>query len=110
MNSIAKRKEAVAVERKRLVLPAEADAVRGLAKKYHNDLLGDLEVVHAGADTILRGEIASKVASRKNDDGTYSLFTSDPGLDGFEFVVGERDHKPTLTTRDGQHEYVFVAQ
>lgn len=110
MDSIAKQREAVAIERKRLVLPAEADAVRGLAHKYHNDLLGDVEVVHAGADTILRGEITSKVASRKNDDGTYSLFTSDPGLAGFEFVVGERDHKPTLTTRDGQHEYVFAAQ
>jgi hypothetical protein len=50
------------------------------------------------------------MASRKNDDGTQSLFTIAPGSAGFEFVVGEKDGKRTLTTRDAQHEYVFVEQ
>ena len=40
----------------------------------------------------------------------YSLFTIDPGSAGVEFVVGEKDGKRTLTTRDAQHEYVFVEQ
>jgi hypothetical protein len=47
------------------------------------------------------------VASRKNDDGTTSFITIDPGTDGFEFVVGERAGKRVLVIRDGQHEYVF---
>ena len=50
----------------------------------------------------------STVASHKNDDGTISFITIDPALDGFEFVVSERDGKRALVTRDAQHEYVFV--
>ncbi|HEX8952194.1 MAG TPA: serine hydrolase, partial [Polyangia bacterium] len=56
------------------------------------------------------GEWKSPVASRKNDDGTFSFFTIEPGLGGVELVVGEKDGKRTLTTRDAQHEYVFVEQ
>ena len=48
------------------------------------------------------------MASRKNDDGTTSFITIDPGTDGFEFVVGERAGKRILIIRDGQHEYVFT--
>jgi len=48
------------------------------------------------------------VASRKNDDGTTSFITIDPGTDGFEFVVGEREGKRALVIRDGQHEYTFT--
>ena len=47
------------------------------------------------------------MASRKNDDGTTSFITIDPGTDGFEFVVGEREGKRALIIRDGQHEYTF---
>ena len=54
------------------------------------------------------GEWASSVASRKNDDGTTSFITIDPGEDGFEFVVGNRGGKRVLIIRDGQHEYVFT--
>jgi hypothetical protein len=50
----------------------------------------------------------SKVASRKNDDGTISFITIDPGSIGFEFVVGERSGKKVLVIRDGQHEYTFI--
>jgi hypothetical protein len=54
------------------------------------------------------GEWQSTVASRKNDDGTTSFITIDPGTDGFEFVVGDRAGKRVLIIRDGQHEYVFA--
>jgi hypothetical protein len=37
-----------------------------------------------------------------------SFETISPAVTGFEFVVGERGGKRTLTTRDGQHEYVYV--
>ena len=53
------------------------------------------------------GEWKSTVASRKNDDGTISFITIDPTLDGFEFVVANKDSKRSLVIRDAQHEYVF---
>lgn len=53
------------------------------------------------------GEYKSAIASRHNDDGTTSFITITPGLEGFEFVVGDRAGKPILTIRDAQHEYVF---
>jgi len=54
------------------------------------------------------GEWKSTVASRKNDDGSISFITIDPSVSGFEFVVGEKSGKKTLTIRDGQHEYMFT--
>jgi hypothetical protein len=108
MTAIARHHETIKTERKRLVLPAEAAAVARLAPRYHNDSLGELAVIRHGQESVLDvGEWQSKVASRKNDDGTYSLITAEPGNDGFEFVVGERDGKRVLTTRDAQHEYLF---
>ena len=50
----------------------------------------------------------SAVAWRRNDDGTTSFISIDPTVDGFNFVVGAKDGKRTLTVRDSQHEYVFV--
>jgi CubicO group peptidase (beta-lactamase class C family) len=111
MTAIKRNKEAIAVERKRLVVPPEEPAVAKLAKRYHNDSLGDVAVSQKGKDTLVDfGEFQSAVASRHNDDGTYSLFTVDPGTGGIELVVGDKDGKRTLTTRDAQHEYVFVEE
>ena len=53
------------------------------------------------------GEWKSTVASRKNDDGTISFITIDPTVEGFEFVVADKDAKRALVIRDAQHEYVF---
>ena len=52
------------------------------------------------------GAFKSHVASRKNDDGTISFVTVDPGDAGFEFVLGAGATK-TLTIHDGQHVYVY---
>ena len=54
------------------------------------------------------GEWSSEMASRKNPDGTSSLITVVPGLNGVEFVVGSEAGRRSLTLRDAQHEYVFV--
>lgn len=109
MTNIARHRETLKTERKRLVVPAEEAAVAKLAAHYHNESLGEMAISKKGKDTVLDvGEWKSAVASRKNDDGTYSLITIEPGTDGFEFVVGERDGKRVLTTRDAQHEYGFV--
>jgi CubicO group peptidase (beta-lactamase class C family) len=111
MTAIKRHKEAIAVERKRLVVPADESAVGKLATRYHEKSLGEIAVSKSGKDTTFDfGEWKSVMASRKNDDGTQSLFTIAPGSAGFEFVVGDKDGKRTLTTRDAQHEYVFVEQ
>ena len=93
-----------AKERQRLVVPADPQVVAKLAPRYHNDALGDVSVRGGSIDV---GEWQSAIATRKNDDGTYSLVTIDPTLAGFEFVVGERGGKRALIVRDGQHEYFF---
>jgi CubicO group peptidase (beta-lactamase class C family) len=103
------QKAALAKERERLVAPADATSVSQLAKRYTSKELGELAVLtQAGQTTFDFGEWKSKVASRKNDDGTISFVTIDPTNLGFEFVVGERAGKKVLIIRDGQHEYVFT--
>jgi CubicO group peptidase (beta-lactamase class C family) len=105
----AAHKAELAKDRERLVVPAAPEVVAGLAKQYSSTELGDLAVVTKDGSTIFDlGEWKSSVASRKNDDGTTSLITIDPGTDGFEFVVGERSGKRVLVIRDGQHEYTFT--
>lgn len=104
----AAHKAEIAKDRERLVVPASPAAVSRLAKHYSSKELGDLNVLGENGATVFDlGEWKSQVASRKNDDGTTSFITIDPGTDGFEFVVGERDGKRVLVIRDGQHEYTF---
>src|SRR5262245_9684395 len=104
----AQRKAAIAKARERLVVPADSTAVARLAPRYVSTALGDVKVVKDGQATIFDvGEWKSVVASRKNDDGTISFITIDPTLEGFEFVVADKDGKRRLITRDAQHEYAF---
>jgi len=103
------RKAAIAKERERLVVPADAAAVAKLAPRYTSTALGELRVLKAGNATVFDvGEWKSAVASRTNDDGTTSFITVDPTLAGFEFVIADKDGKRQLITRDAQHEYVWV--
>ena len=105
----ANHKAQLAKDRERLVVPAAPAVVAGLAKHYSSKELGDLAVwTDHGVTTFDLGEWKSTVASRKNDDGTTSFITIDPGTDGFEFVVGDRAGKRVLIIRDGQHEYTFT--
>jgi CubicO group peptidase (beta-lactamase class C family) len=104
-------KAALAKERERLVVPAAPDQVAKLAKKYRSKELGDIDVKTDAGQTVFDfGEWKSAVASRKNDDGSISFLTIDPSVTGFEFVVGDKAGKRTLTIRDGQHEYTFTEQ
>ncbi len=98
----------MAVDRKLLTVPADSAEAGKLAARYKHDALGEIKVTKKGAATIFDfGEWQGEVASRKNPDGTTSFVTTPPGVaGGFEFVVGSAA-KRTLTTRDGQHEYVF---
>jgi CubicO group peptidase (beta-lactamase class C family) len=105
----ANYKAELAKERERLEVPAAPALAAALAQRYSSKELGQLDVrTQGGVTTFDLGEWKSSVASRKNDDGTISFITIDPGTGGFEFVVGERGGKRVLVIRDGQHEYVFT--
>jgi hypothetical protein len=61
-------------------VPPSLPLVAVLAKRYSSKELGDLTVLtHDGVTTFALGEWKSTVASRKNDDGTTSFITIDPG-------------------------------
>lgn len=98
-------------QRKLLTVPADPAESKKLAAHYKSDALGEILVTHTpGGKTLFDfGEIKSEVATTKNPDGTISFSTIVPGLEGLAFVVGTAGDKPTLTMRDGQHEYVFTA-
>src|SRR5436190_131990 len=99
----------IAAGRKLLTVPADAALAGKLAARYGNAALGEIGASTQGAASVFDfGEYASEVASRTNPDGTVSFITIVPGMSGLEFVVGEKGDKRSLTTRDGQHEYVFV--
>ena len=105
----AQRKAAIAKDRERLVVPPDAGEAAKLAARYVSKDLGELNVKKQGPEVVFDvGEWRSNVASRKNDDGTTSFITIDPTLDGFTFVVSERDGKRRLVLRDAQHEYAFI--
>ena len=95
--------------REKLVVPPDAEAAGRLASRYKSPELGDLLVKKVGSDVMFDlGEWKSTVASRKNEDGTMSFLTVDPGLGGFEFVELKKNDKRALIVREGQHEYVFT--
>jgi CubicO group peptidase (beta-lactamase class C family) len=95
--------------RERLVVPADSSAAGRLAARYTSPELGELTVSRKGSSVIFDlGEWRSTVASRKNDDGTISFMTIDPGTAGFEFVESKRNDKRALIVREGQHEYIFL--
>jgi len=99
--------ESVAMRRAKIVVPAASDAAAQLATSYTNPDLGPITVVRdAGGVTFRFAAFSSRVATRKNEDGTTSFITIDPGNQGFAFVLGTGAR--TLTLRDGQHTYVFT--
>ncbi len=100
---------AISAERPRLTIPPDASVTSQLAKHYTNAAMGDIRVsTDASGCAFQFGGWRAPVATRKNDDGTTSIVTIAPGVDGLPFVMGTRDGKRTLVVRDMQHEYVFV--
>lgn len=96
-------------ERERLVIPPEPAAVSQLAAGYSNGSLGQIAVRRQGSDLVFDfGEWKSRMATRRNDDGSTSFITIDPGVGGFDFVVDARDGRPSLVMRTAQQEYRFV--
>ncbi len=98
----------IKASRERVTIPPDAGAVRELAAHYRSDALGSLTVRTQGTRTVFDlGEWNTAMGSRKNEDGTISFVTIDPGREGLEFVVSREGGKRRLITRDAQHEYVF---
>ncbi len=101
--------EEIAADRRLLTVPADPAVVRELAPLYSNPAVGEVTVISTSPTVRFDfGEWASEVASRRNPDGTDSIITTTPGVNGFEFVKGQNAGKRTLTLRDAQHEYVLL--
>lgn len=98
----------VAELRSKLKVPGEAATLAGLAPRYDNADLGPLTFTITGGKTVMTSKtFTSDLATKRNDDGTVSIFTTNPVISGMELVVGKEGDKRTLTLRDGQHVYVF---
>ena len=100
--------EGFAAYRDLLQWPADAKAIEGLASRYRNDALGELEVKREGDKAVFDvGSFQSAVATQSQEDGSLSFVTIDPSAVGFSFVRAVKDGVRRLVVRDGQHEYVF---
>jgi CubicO group peptidase (beta-lactamase class C family) len=101
--------EGIAIQRKQLVVPADATEAGKLAGHYTSASAGTIDVVRKGAAIWFDfGEFKSEVASKKNPDGSISFVTILPGFIGLELVAGGGSGKRTLTLREAQHAYVFT--
>jgi CubicO group peptidase (beta-lactamase class C family) len=95
--------------RREITTPPDAAASAQLAHRYRSTALGELAVRRSGGRVLFQfSGWRSHVGTRRNDDGTMSFITIDPGVDGFYFVVGERANRRALIIRSAQHEYAFV--
>jgi CubicO group peptidase (beta-lactamase class C family) len=101
--------QSVAKVRELVSDPPDAAAVAALAHGYANPDLGHIAVSAKGANvTFDFGPWKSRVATRKNPDGTIAFIPIDPGAARVGFVVGQAGGKRQLTVRDGQHTYVYT--
>ncbi|WP_421855119.1 serine hydrolase domain-containing protein [Novosphingobium sp.] len=110
-DAVVKRLAAELAEfRSRIQMPADDKVIGALAARYVSPELGTLRLVKEGAQ--VRGFTSAwntLMTTRRNDDGTVSLVSIDPGWIGDnELLIGVADGKRTLTVRDGQHVYVFT--
>lgn len=107
----AKRiKAANADARARLTVPGDPAVLAGLAPHYRNAEIGDIAFrTQGGATWMKAGAIDTPIATRLNSDGSVSIVSAGPGAIGVEALVGGTKAAPTLTIRDSQHEYVYIA-
>lgn len=108
-SSVQQHRRAVEIARRSLTIPADGAAAGMLASAYAKTGLGEIAVRRRRHATVFRfGDWESEVASRRNDDGSLSFVTIDPGGGRFELLAGTRDGLRTLTLRGGQQDQVFI--
>ena len=61
-------------------------------------------------EMLFDGKLGTAPSPRARTTTGRSFVTIDPAVDGFAFVVGERDGKQSLVIRDAQHEYPLIEQ
>lgn len=94
-----------------MIWPVPQDTVALVAGRYSNAELGPLTVALEGGKLMMHTTaIHSELAARKNEDGTMSLYTVDPGFWGADVLITERNGKRALVLNDSQHEYVWAKQ
>jgi CubicO group peptidase (beta-lactamase class C family) len=107
--SAASAKMQIAAARTPLAVPPDAAAAAQLASHYINPALGRIDVRRDDTGVVFGfGAWHSRVASRRNEDGTVSFVTIDPAVTGKNFVVTHIGGKRGLIIRDGQHEYRYT--
>ena len=88
-----------------------ADVVALLATDYVSPELGHLTVRKAdGAVYFAFAGFENQMGLHKSKDGSIVLESIDPAALGLNFTVAKRDGKNALTIKDGQHEYMYLAQ
>ena len=91
-----------------VTLPVPSDAVKKLAQRYSNPELGTIQIRKKSGKVYFHfAHWNTEMALRKNEDGTQSYITINPGKGGFEFVRDDKGGKSALILRDAQHEYRF---
>lgn len=94
-----------------LTWPVDANVEAQVLGRYGNAELGPLTIAREGDRLMMHTTaIHSELASRKNEDGTLSLYTVAPGFWGDGVLIAERGGKRVLILDDSQHEYVWVKQ
>lgn len=92
-----------------LTIPADPKTVANLAKRYHSAELGPLNIRLVNGETVFDpGVWSSRIATKKNPDGTTSVVLTEGVMLGAEAVIGKVKDKRTLTLIDAQHKYVFT--
>ena len=106
--AVAQRIAAIAKNRERLVVPADAAEVGKLASHYvspHSARCACVRRTVRRSSTLGNGIARSPRARMTTAPPPSSRSTPRSRLN---FVVGERDGKRALIIRDAQHEYAFV--
>lgn len=95
--------------RRSLRYPADPDHVARLAPRYRNEFLGEIRVEKVGRQAMFDfGAWKAPVASRASPDGTIDFVVVTPSAPP-SFIAGIAGNRRSLTIRDAQNEYVFVA-
>lgn len=98
-------------EQRDWAVPPEPTEAKRLAGSYRNAALGDIVVRQSRDEVVFQlGAWKSRMASKRNPDGTTSFVTIDPGVRGFEFAASPSGGVyRRLRLRDSQHTYDYEA-